>query len=371
MKNTLELYSLKHRIFLVKQFYQELGNYVCVKNNYEDYYGGCSDSPIFSRDVLVEVIRLFEETGSVLKCPSIIPVQNAKVEQSSFDIELVCVKTEEDTQEEKQDDVDVKSETDDQLFDDFPPIQFDESPAGSPQANYETLEVEEEQKEEIADDQGNEAQENSAEVAVEEDKEDPTKPQIDILQETVITQSLFVACVLCDHKCLRRELIKHMRSHEKKRRHTAKKLICEFCGKFFANFSRLDQHQTCHMDTKRYKCQYKGCNESFKWLSSYQRHKETHADKQKEHLKFKCDICMKSFLYLSNLRRHIANSHDTGDRYTCEFCSKEFRKKQKLLTHMKSHDGGVPLSQVGKKRPKEYKQCEECGKMCSTATYEK
>ncbi|XP_059622951.1 zinc finger protein 595-like [Phlebotomus argentipes] len=359
MRTSLDLYSLKHRIFLVKQFYQELGDYACVKNNYEDYYGGCSDSPNFSKAVLVEVIRLFEETGSVLKCPSVYSGERTKFESSPLEIELVCVKTEleaPDIPEDKQDGINVKSEAEEEYFDDFPalPHDADDSPVASPKELCEVVD-----DEPMAEFLGN------VETKLEDDESKPAT------EEPVVTQSLFVACVICDHKCLRRELIKHMRSHEKKRRHTAKKLICEFCGKFFANFSRLDQHQTCHMDTKRYKCQYGGCDESFKWLSSYQRHKETHADKKKENLKFKCDICMKSFLYLSNLRRHIANSHDTGDKYTCEFCSKEFRKKQKLLAHMKSHDGGVPLAESGKKRPKEFKQCEECGKMCSTSTYDK
>ncbi|XP_055692913.1 zinc finger protein 595-like [Lutzomyia longipalpis] len=372
MKNDLELFSLRHRIFLVKQFYQELGNFACVKNNYEDYYGGCSDSPLFSRDVLIEIIRLFEETGSVLKCP-IIPVGGAKLEDSPLEIELVCVKTEMECADGKSEEADVKSEDDGE---DFPEASFasphpSETSLNSPKELCEVIEEDPAKATEILEDD-----EDDEDIKADPEECDTKGMEVDggrkeMPKEPTVTQSLFVSCVICNHQCLRRELIKHMKSHEKKRRHTAKKLICEFCGKFFANFSRLDQHQTCHMDTKRYKCQFKGCNESFKWLSSYQRHKETHAEQKKEHLKFKCEMCMKSFLYLSNLRRHIANSHDTGVRYTCEFCSKEFRKKQKLLTHMKIHDGGVPLSEVGKKRPKELRQCEECGKMCSTATYEK
>uniref|UniRef100_A0A1B0CV51 C2H2-type domain-containing protein n=2 Tax=Lutzomyia longipalpis TaxID=7200 RepID=A0A1B0CV51_LUTLO len=349
MKNDLELFSLRHRIFLVKQFYQELGNFACVKNNYEDYYGGCSDSPLFSRDVLIEIIRLFEETGSVLKCP-IIPVGGAKLEDSPLEIELVCVKTEMECADGKSEEADVKSEDDGE---DFPEASFasphpSETSLNSPKELCEVIEEDPAKTTEILEDD-----EDDEDIKADPEECDTKGMEVDgghreMPKEPTVTQSLFVSCVICNHQCLRRELIKHMKSHEKKRRHTAKKLICEFCGKFFANFSRLDQHQTCHMDTKRYKCQFNGCNESFKWLSSYQRHKETHAEQKKEHLKFKCEMCMKSFLYLSNLRRHIANSHDTGVRYTCEFCSKEFRKKQKLLTHMKIHDGGMPLSEVGR-----------------------
>lgn len=65
MVNNLDAWSLKHRLFLVKHFYQELGSYTCVRYNYEDHFKNCKDSPAFSRAVLDEVIRVFEETGSV------------------------------------------------------------------------------------------------------------------------------------------------------------------------------------------------------------------------------------------------------------------------------------------------------------------
>ncbi|GAB0087886.1 hypothetical protein DMENIID0001_022430 [Sergentomyia squamirostris] len=364
MKNKLDLFSLKHRIFLVKQFYQELGSYTCVKNNYEDYYGGCTDSPPFSTLILTEVIKMFEETGSVQKCSFDLARDH---NNSSLDIELVCVKTEVDSPAGKHEE-EVKSEDDDDHLDDLPAVAF-ASPHHSDDSDDTSGKPPEQPNMEVeASDDEEEATANKTTNK----KDEVPKPTEYLIENALITQSLFVTCVICSHQCLRRELIKHMKSHEKKRRHTAKKLICEFCGKFFANFSRLDQHQTCHMDIKRYKCSFKDCNESFKWLSSYQRHKETHVDAKKENAKFKCDLCSKSFLYLSNLKRHIANSHDTGIRYTCEFCSKEFKKKQKLVAHMRIHDGGMPLSEVGKpKRPKELKQCEECGKMCSTATYDK
>uniref|UniRef100_A0A1B0CRP8 C2H2-type domain-containing protein n=2 Tax=Lutzomyia longipalpis TaxID=7200 RepID=A0A1B0CRP8_LUTLO len=65
MRNNLNEFDIKQRIFLVKNFYQELGEFVCVKNNYEDFYGGRNTHPEITREVLTELINLFEETGSV------------------------------------------------------------------------------------------------------------------------------------------------------------------------------------------------------------------------------------------------------------------------------------------------------------------
>ncbi|GAB0093913.1 hypothetical protein DMENIID0001_091050 [Sergentomyia squamirostris] len=67
MRSDLDIYPLKHRIFLVKHFYQAMGDYMSVKNKYEKYYSDGEDDPEFSNDALVEVVNLFEKTGSVLK----------------------------------------------------------------------------------------------------------------------------------------------------------------------------------------------------------------------------------------------------------------------------------------------------------------
>ncbi|GAB0093909.1 hypothetical protein DMENIID0001_091010 [Sergentomyia squamirostris] len=65
MKSNLDIFSLKHRIFLVKHFYQAMGDYMSVRTDYEKIYK--KDSPEFSIDALDEFIRLFEGTGCVFK----------------------------------------------------------------------------------------------------------------------------------------------------------------------------------------------------------------------------------------------------------------------------------------------------------------
>ncbi|GAB0100532.1 hypothetical protein DMENIID0001_165840 [Sergentomyia squamirostris] len=66
MPTDLDIFSLNQRIFMVKHFYQAWGDYVIVKKKYEKYYDG-EDDPDFSNYALIEVMNLFEKTGTVLK----------------------------------------------------------------------------------------------------------------------------------------------------------------------------------------------------------------------------------------------------------------------------------------------------------------
>ncbi|XP_055694636.1 uncharacterized protein LOC129796589 isoform X4 [Lutzomyia longipalpis] len=67
MRSELESFTLKQRVFLVKNYYQYTGDYLCVKTKYEDNYKDSNEYPPFSYDILIEIINLFERTGSVLK----------------------------------------------------------------------------------------------------------------------------------------------------------------------------------------------------------------------------------------------------------------------------------------------------------------
>ncbi|XP_055706196.1 uncharacterized protein LOC129803561 isoform X4 [Phlebotomus papatasi] len=88
MKSELDFFLLHHRVFLVKNFYQCNGDYYGVKTKYEINYKDRNDSPKFSCDVLIEVVNLFEETGSVFK-----PPENT-VQTACGQIEQVYIKTE-------------------------------------------------------------------------------------------------------------------------------------------------------------------------------------------------------------------------------------------------------------------------------------
>lgn len=66
--------------------------------------------------------------------------------------------------------------------------------------------------------------------------------------------------------------------------------------------------------------------------------------------KFRCQSCNKFFNHRSNLRRHMALSHDKMKKFKCRLCSQMYRYKWNLKYHMQQHKG-----------PKIY-SCSECKK---------
>ncbi|XP_055706194.1 uncharacterized protein LOC129803561 isoform X2 [Phlebotomus papatasi] len=101
MKSELDFFLLHHRVFLVKNFYQCNGDYYGVKTKYEINYKDRNDSPKFSCDVLIEVVNLFEETGSVFK-----PPENT-VQTACEQIEQVYIKTEDPEEVLFEDEIEV------------------------------------------------------------------------------------------------------------------------------------------------------------------------------------------------------------------------------------------------------------------------
>lgn len=77
-----------------------------------------------------------------------------------------------------------------------------------------------------------------------------------------------------------------------RKRHTVLKIICEICGKGFANESRLELHRISHRDEKFLECPH--CCKSFKWAFALKRHVKLHQD-NREH--YQCGICEKSFRF--------------------------------------------------------------------------
>ena len=52
---------------------------------------------------------------------------------------------------------------------------------------------------------------------------------------------------------------------------------------------------------------------------------------------YKCDVCQKSFVAPSQLKRHITVHKKTKD-YTCNFCQKIFLVPSKLKRHLEVHE---------------------------------
>ncbi|KAI4460612.1 krab and zinc finger domain-containing [Holotrichia oblita] len=141
---------------------------------------------------------------------------------------------------------------------------------------------------------------------------------------------------------------------------------CEICKKKFKTNISLQNHQSVHTDEKPFSC--KLCDKSFKVCNSLRLHELRHNNIKS----FICDICGKAFIDRAGLASHSV-THKTepdvpcpdcgkmfrhevkmknhrkmihsGKRpYVCDYCGKDFRCKQVLVSHVRIHTGEKPFT---------------------------
>lgn len=163
----------------------------------------------------------------------------------------------------------------------------------------------------------------------------------------------------------RATLLAHIKIHL----NLEKKFIWDCCGKGFVSKSYLRFHMSTHAKTKKFICDFSGCESVFKFACSLRLHKIRHqsnyrynpirikceiCDKmivksqRKIHLRthvlfhaFECTKCHRSFKQETSLAAHMKNYHERmivmKAKVKCKICSKEFAGKGQLGSHMNSH----------------------------------
>lgn len=132
-------------------------------------------------------------------------------------------------------------------------------------------------------------------------------------------------------------------THAVQRRKTsvAPKLFpCLICGKVFKFRSLLASHALIHSELRPYSCDF--CSRSFRRLSHLKRHREVvHANGERSPQSFICHICGKDKKCRSQLARHVIIH--TGERpYACDLCPARFNRSGNLKQHRKRmHSLGV------------------------------
>lgn len=146
---------------------------------------------------------------------------------------------------------------------------------------------------------------------------------------------------------------------------------CSFCGKTLKCTRDRDEHENTHTGKRPHQCPI--CPKSFTSSSSLRRHDRVHKDDRRH----ECQVCKKRFIIKSKLDKHIRANHlpDTDPRryfpcqlcdaklesyslldlhrrrehrnhaliFTCDYCQKQYRRKDSIVEHMRIHSGQKPM----------------------------
>ncbi|XP_072045079.1 uncharacterized protein [Amphiura filiformis] len=130
-------------------------------------------------------------------------------------------------------------------------------------------------------------------------------------------------------------------------------LKCKFCNKQFTYVNSLLRHITTHTGSnaveKPFKCNL--CEAAFDRRYNL----KIHGRKHSEHRPFKCNFppCTATFKDKHTLAGHEETHTGAEKRHKCEFCSKVFKKRYVLETHLRVHTGDKPY------------MCKFCGFCCT------
>ena len=126
--------------------------------------------------------------------------------------------------------------------------------------------------------------------------------------------------------------------------------LCQVCNKTFVSKSKLRRHMLTHTGEKPHKCNI--CEKAFFQACLLKRHLLKHTGENPH----KCDLCQKQFSDGGNLKRHML-THAGQKLHPCDLCEKSFARATSLTQHTWIHTGEKPHT------------CSICEKQFTTSGY--
>lgn len=155
-----------------------------------------------------------------------------------------------------------------------------------------------------------------------------------VFQRNACTTSQ-LTCKVCDKTFdNRKRLQQHSKVHEEKT-----KYICDQCGKLYTNQFNLENHKSSQHGEYLEECQNifkcRLCNEKYSNRTDLYLHMKTHTKDTQQLL---CDTCGKCFANAHNLKSHQKVHLDIRP-FACTLCPKRFRTRLILKQHLHVHTG--------------------------------
>ncbi|XP_064593732.1 myc-associated zinc finger protein [Zonotrichia leucophrys gambelii] len=124
---------------------------------------------------------------------------------------------------------------------------------------------------------------------------------------------------------------------------------CDTCGKAFRDVYHLKRHRLSHTDERPFQCPV--CQQRFKRKDRMASHVRSHQGHV--HKPYACGHCGKSFSRPDHLNSHVRQVHSTERPFKCQTCEAAFATRDRLRAHAVRHEDKVP--------------CHVCGKLLSAA----